>query len=67
MGMGTQIKIVLKSINNANSSQYGQNSKNSKIIFMQHNTAKSTANIYTILQYGVETPRFPHSKIMDDG
>jgi hypothetical protein len=37
-------------IENSNS-----NSNNSKITFIQHNAAKSTANIYTILQYGVET------------
>ena len=42
-------------MNSANSSQCGQNSNNSKITFMQHNTAKSQANMYTILQYGVET------------
>jgi hypothetical protein len=42
-------------MNSANASQCGQNSNNSKITFMQHNTAKSQANIYTILQYGVET------------
>jgi hypothetical protein len=42
-------------MNSTNSSQCGQNSNNSKITFMQHNTAKSQANMYTILQYGVET------------
>jgi hypothetical protein len=50
-------------MDNTNSSQYRQNSNpnpnpnsnNSKITFMQHNTAKSQANMYTILQYGVET------------